>query len=117
MYAEASNRAEGGPNASAREYLNEIRNRAKLSPVTATSADEFEKAVWAERYFELCYEGKMWFDIVRTRKARNDLTKQWDDFVGHTTVYGKTFTANQLLFPIPQREKDNNNQLAQNPGF
>lgn len=55
--------------------------------------------------------------MIRTRKVRNDVTKNWDDFVGHTTIYGKTFTENQLLFPIPQREIDNNTNLTQNRGF
>ncbi|WP_378410423.1 RagB/SusD family nutrient uptake outer membrane protein [Rhodocytophaga aerolata] len=117
MYAEASNRAEGGPNPNARMYLNMIRERAKLLPTTAVTQDEFEKAVWTERYFELAYENKMWFDMLRTRMVRNDITKQWENFVGHTTVYGKTFTESQLLFPIPQREIDNNKSLVQNPGF
>jgi len=117
MYAEASNRAEGKPNAQAIKALNDIRSRAKLPAVTTVNVDEFEKAVWAERYFELCFEGKMWFDIIRTRKIRNDLTKQWDNFVGHKTVYGKTFTEKNLLFPIPKRETDNNKKLVQNTGF
>jgi starch-binding outer membrane protein, SusD/RagB family len=117
MYAEASNRAEGKPNTQALKVLNDIRSRAKLAPVTTTNVDEFEQAVWAERYFELAYEDKMWFDMIRTRKVRNDITKKWDDFVGHTTVYGKTFTANQLLLPIPLREINNNRNLTQNPGF
>lgn len=117
MYAEASNRAEGAPNAMARKALNDIRNRAMLPPVTTSSADEFEKAVWAERYFELAYESKIWFDMLRTRKVRNDLTGNWDDFVGHTTVYNKTFSSINLLLPIPQREINNNRNLVQNPGF
>jgi hypothetical protein len=117
MYAEAANRANGGPDALAQQSLNAVRARAQLAPVTTTNVDEFEKAVWAERYFELCFENKMWFDMVRTRKVRNDLTKNWDDFVGHTTVYGKTFTEKNLLLPIPQREIDNNRALKQNTGF
>lgn len=117
LYAEASNRAEGGPNANARLYLNQIRRRANLPETAAAGQAEFERAVWAERYFELAYEGKMWFDMVRTRMVRNDLTKGWENFVGHTTIYGKTFTANQLLFPIPEREINNNKRLTQNPGF
>jgi hypothetical protein len=79
--------------------------------------DEFEKEVWTQRYLELCYEGKTWFDMLRTRKVRNDITKNFDDFIGHTTVWGKIFTENQLLFPIPQREIDNNTNLTQNKGF
>ncbi|ACT95470.1 RagB/SusD family nutrient uptake outer membrane protein [Dyadobacter fermentans] len=117
MYAEASNRVEGKPNAQAQKALNDVRKRAQLPAVTTTNVDEFEKAVWAERYFELCYEGKMWFDMIRTRKVRNDLTKQWDNFVGHKTVYGKTFAEKNLLLPIPQRETDNNKSLEQNVGF
>lgn len=117
MYAEASNRAEGKPNTQATKALNDIRSRAKLAGVTTTNVEEFEQAVWAERYFELCYEGKMWFDMVRTRKVRNDLTKKWDNFAGHTTIYNKTFAAKNLLLPIPKREIDNNRQLKQNEGF
>ncbi|TKK67414.1 RagB/SusD family nutrient uptake outer membrane protein [Ilyomonas limi] len=117
MYAEASNRAEGSPNATAIAAVNAIRQRAKLPPISAMSQDEFEKEVWTQRYLELAYEGKIWFDMLRTRKVRNDITKQFDDFVGHTTVWGKTFTQNQLLFPIPLREINNNPNLVQNPGF
>lgn len=117
MYAEASNRAEGAPNAVAVDAVNKIRLRALLTPIGAMSQDAFEKEVWTQRYLELAYEGKTWFDMLRTRKVRNDLTGNFDDFVGHTTVWGKTFTANQLLFPIPLREINNNPMLTQNSGF
>lgn len=117
MYVEASNRAEGGPNALATESLNAIRDRADLAPVTTTNMEAFEKAVWAERYYELNFENKMWFDMLRTRQVCNDITKEWEPFVGHTNLFGKTFSVNQLLFPIPQREADNNRNLEQNPGF
>lgn len=117
MYAEASNRAEGGPNSIALDYVNAIRQRAQLVPIGSMTKDDFEKEVWTQRYLELCYEGKTWFDMLRTRKVRNDITKNFDDFVGHTTVWGKTFTESQLLFPIPQREIDNNTNLIQNLGF
>ncbi len=117
MYAEAANRAQGGPTPEATAALNQVRSRAELPPVTATSMEAFERAVWAERYYELAYEGKIWFDMIRTRKVRNDITKNWDDFVGHTTVYNKAFTEKNLLLPIPQREIDNNRNLIQNTGF
>jgi hypothetical protein len=118
MYAEASNRAENGPNADAVNYVNKIRARASLTPIGALSKDDFEKEVWLQRYFELCFENKMWFDMVRTLKVHNDVTGNWDDFVGHTTVWNTTFTANQLLFPVPKQETDvNPNLLPNNPGF
>jgi hypothetical protein len=118
MYAEASNRAEGGPDANAISYVNLIRKRADLAPIGSMSMDAFEKEVWLQRYFELCFENKMWFDMLRTRKVHNDVTGNWDDFVGHKTVFGATFTESQLLFPVPKQEIDvNPNLLPNNPGF
>ena len=46
----------------------------------------------------------MWFDMIRTRKVHNDVTGNWDDFVGHKTVYD-SFTEKQLLFPDCARKK------------
>ena len=118
MYAEASNRAEGQPNANAIAYVNAIRSRAQLGAIGAMSQTAFEQEVWLQRYYELCFENKMWFDMIRTRKVHNDVTGNWDNFVGHTTVYGATFTEKQLLFPIPKQESDvNPNLLPNNPGF
>jgi hypothetical protein len=118
MYAEASNRAEGGPNADAIKYVNAIRARANLAPIGTMSQTDFEHEVWLQRYFELCFENKMWFDMIRTRKVHNDVTGNWDDFVGHKTVYNQTFTEKQLLFPVPQQEIDvNPNLLPNNPGY
>jgi hypothetical protein len=119
MYAEASNRAEHGPNSDAIHYVNLIRERANLGDLTGIpSQDDFEHEVWLERYFELCFENKMWFDMVRTQKVHNDVTGNWDDFVGHKTVWNATFSANQLLFPVPQQEiLVNPNLLPNNPGY
>ncbi|MFD2874261.1 RagB/SusD family nutrient uptake outer membrane protein [Mucilaginibacter ximonensis] len=118
MYAEASNEAEGGPNAAAIGYVNQIRARANLAPIGALGKDAFEQEVWSERYWELCFENKMWFDMVRTRKVRNDVTGIFDNFVGHKTVFGATFTEKQLLFPLPKQETDVNPKLLpNNPGF
>jgi hypothetical protein len=88
LYAEASNRAESGPNANAHLYLNQIRKRANLPETTAAGLAEFEQAIWAEQYFELAYEGKMWFDMVRTRMVRNALSKD-----GKTSCATPRFTA------------------------
>ncbi|MEX6690657.1 RagB/SusD family nutrient uptake outer membrane protein [Danxiaibacter flavus] len=118
MYAEASNRAENGPNATATAAVNAIRARAKLAPIGTLSKDAFEKEVWLQRYYELCFENKMWFDMIRTLKVHNDVTGNWDDFVGHKTVWGATFAEKQRLFPVPKQETDiNPNLLPNNPGF
>jgi hypothetical protein len=118
MYAEASNRAGNGPNANAIQYVNAIRARANLAPIGALSMDAFEKEVWIQRYYELCFENKMWFDMLRTRKVHNDVTGNWDNFVGHKTVFNATFADKQLLFPLPKQETDVNPKLLpNNPGF
>ena len=118
LYAEAANRAEGSPNATAIQQVNDIRARAKLAPIGVLTQDAFEKEVWLQRYFELCFENKMWFDMLRTRKVHNDITGAWDNFVGHKTVFNATFTEKQLLFPVPKQETDvNPNLLPNNTGF
>lgn len=117
MYAEASNKAEGSPNQLAIDVVNEIRARAALAPIGNLSSEAFEKEVWNQRYFELSFEGKIWFDMLRTRKVRNDVTKEYDDFIGHKNVFGATFQEKNLLFPIPLREIQTNPNLIQNPGF
>ncbi len=118
MYAEAENRADGGANATAYKSVNDIRQRANLAPVSGLSQDAFEKEVWIQRYYELAFESKMWFDMLRTRKVHNDVTGNWDNFVGHTTVFNATFSDKQLLFPVPKQEIDVNPKLLpNNPGF
>ncbi|MEP6724921.1 MAG: RagB/SusD family nutrient uptake outer membrane protein [Bacteroidota bacterium] len=118
LYAEAQNRADGSANAASIKAVNDIRARATLAPIGALSQDAFEKEVWLQRYFELCFENKMWFDMLRTRKVHNDVTGNWDDFVGHKTVFNATFAEKQLLFPVPKQETDvNPNLLPNNTGF
>ncbi len=117
MYAEAQVNADGSANQTAINAVNQIRARAGLIPFTDTGKDKFVKEVWDQRYFELCYENKMWFDILRTRVIRNDKTGNYLPFVGYKTRWGKTYTETQLLFPLPLREMQTNPNLEQNPGY
>ncbi len=117
MYSEASNRANQGPDAMALDMVNMIRDRAGLPEVSISSMDEFEQEVWSQRYFELCFEGKMWFDMTRTRKIRDDNSLQWVDYIGYTNLYGGVYEEKHLLMPIPVRELNNNSALTQNPGY
>jgi hypothetical protein len=57
-------------------------------------------------------------DVVRHESYKESVTGNWDDFVGHKTVFGFTFAEKQLLFPLPKQETDvNPNLLPNNPGF
>ena len=115
-YAEAANEV-AGPSAEAYEAVNQIRRRAAIPELSALSQEAFREAIWKERWHELSYENKTWFDMVRLRKALNVTTGNFEDYVGHTFVYGPTLGERELLFPIPTNEVRNNEDLTQNPGY
>lgn len=115
-FAEASNEA-NGPNPMAYEAVNMIRKRAMLPELAGLSKDQLKEAIMRERVYELSFENKTWFDMVRWRKAFNVNTKRFDDYVGHKFSYGPTLSQRELLFPIPTSEIRNNKNLTQNPGY
>ena len=81
--------------------LNRVRTRAGLTPSVATGTALLD-AIAQERRVELALEGHRWFDLIRTGKAQQ--------LLGITDP-------NKLLFPIPQREIQNNPNIKQNPGY
>lgn len=117
MYAEAQVNVDGQPNSESSDIVDRIRGRAGLSPFTKIDGDSFLREVWNQRYFDLCYENKMWFDILRTRKIRDDKSGEYVNFVGYKTNWNKVYTETQLLFPIPLSERQANSNLTQNPGY
>lgn len=116
IFAEASNEV-NGPNEQAYNAVNAIRTRAELPSLANLSKDQLREAIWREKWFELSYENKTWFDMVRIRKAFNVKTRQFEEFVGHKFVYGPVLKERELLFPIPTAEIRNNSNLVQNPGY
>lgn len=117
MYAEAQVNIDGVPNKAAMDALNLIRKRAGLGAFINTNKEAFLNAVWDQRYFELCYENKMWFDMLRTRLIRDDKTGTYVPFVGYKSNWDKVYTKTQLLYPLPMREIQTNPNLTQNPGY
>ncbi|WP_161889813.1 RagB/SusD family nutrient uptake outer membrane protein [Pontibacter russatus] len=120
IYAEAQNEL-GGPTQEAYDALKRIRDRAQLTTPDLGTFDQasFREAVWRERWHELAYEGITWFDMVRLRKAYNETTDSFDDFVGHINLNSnKALEEKHLLFPLPTPERRNNPNLSpQNPGY
>lgn len=115
-YAEAINEV-SGPNAKAYTQLNIIRSRAQLPALSGLSKDDFRTAVWKERYHELAYENKAYFDIQRTRKAYDVVNNRFVDAVGFKNEVGNAFQSKYLLWGIPRAEILTNTQLTQNPGY
>lgn len=117
IYAEAENEVENGPSSASYAALNQLRQRAELEELSGLSQNEFREAVWKEKWHELSYENKTWFDMIRIRKAFNVNTGEFEEFVGHQFVYGPILSEREFLFPIPTSEIRNNQNLTQNPGY
>jgi hypothetical protein len=110
-YAEAQNEG-GSADASAYAALNAVRSRAGLPDVSGLSQQAFREEVWKQRVWEFPAEaGLTWFDIRRTGRVF-DNNGGFNDFLGHTLPNGNSFSADNLLFPIPQSEVVLNPNLA-----
>jgi hypothetical protein len=117
QYAEAQNEADGSPSDAAYAAVNRVRQRANLPELNSLSQADFRTAVWKERWHELSYENKIWFDMARTRKVLDLKTGTFSNYVGHKFTYGPELKERELLFPIPTSEMKNNKKLVQNAGY
>ncbi len=112
LKAEAQN--ELGHPAGAVAIVNQIRNRVNLAPTSATSQADLRLAIEKERRLELTFEGHRWYDLKRTGRAIEVMSKAID----HTgQPIGYVITPERLVWPIPQAELDKNTKLVQNPGY
>lgn len=105
MAAEAYNRG-GISDATARNYLNQVRSRAfgNTNNNVTVSGQALTEAIWRERRLELMGEGHRFFDLVRTGKAAGTIPG---------FVAGK-----HELFPIPFEEiQFSNGNWQQNPNY
>jgi starch-binding outer membrane protein, SusD/RagB family len=115
IFAEATNMANGGPTQPAVDAVNQLINRAngyEVNPdypllTTAMSRDDFDKAVIAERSYELCFEYDRWPDMLRKRIIPDVVRPE----------YVANFSPHIYLFPIPESEIRLNPNIEQNPGY
>ena len=107
--AEAENEA-FGPTEAAYFSINKVRNRAGLDNLDAgLSKDQFRSALKKERSFELAFECKRRFDLVR-----------WGDFdevMSEDESAKAFFKTTHILYPIPEGDRILNTNLEQNPGY
>ncbi len=108
MKAEALN--ELGKTSEAESPLNEVRTRAGLPSVSGLSKAAFRDKVLHERRMELAFEGQFWFDLIRVDNGQYAIN--FLHSIGKSNMSSKF-----LLFPIPQKERDANPNLTQNPGY
>jgi hypothetical protein len=100
--AEANARL-GADAAVVRADIDLVRNRAGLTdlPVTVSTEDRLISAILQERRVEFAMEGHRFFDLRRAGRAETTLD----------------INSSRLLFPIPQAERDVNDNLVQNPNY
>ncbi len=103
MGAEAANIVGGAQNtADAEEWVNKVRNRAGLSPVTYTDQVTFFDVIKKERRSELAMEFERFFDLVR-----------WGDAIQKLGPNG--YANKHRYYPIPTPALNANPNLEQNP--
>ena len=108
MYAEALNEVQG-PVADAYNSINQVRTRANTGTlVTGLSQSDFRDSLYAERRREFVQEAQRWFDLTRTGRLVQAVSK-----VGTKT----NISTKNYLFPIPQSEINLNPALTQNTGY
>ena len=135
-YAEAMNEAYGpdeipeGYTMSARQALQQVRDRAssKLPKVTAADKDSFRDAVKHERRIELAFEDHRYWDLLRWKDAMEVLNNPvlgvavtktetgWEYKVQEVAT--RTFYERNYYLPFLRSEIENsNNTLEQNPNY
>lgn len=90
------------------QQMNLVRERALLADLPESSdPTTFMTALMNERRHELNFEPNIWFHYTRTGTAASFLSSE----------YNVTWNPAWSLFPIPQSERDQDQNLAQNPGY
>lgn len=97
-------------------FINAVRERADLDPLTAVTAED----VANEMRHELAFENHRYTDLIRTGKAIEVLTAHGQDMISkYSFIPANSFNVTQerLVYPIPFRELQLNSALVQNPGY
>ena len=115
IVAEAENEMNGP--AAAYQYINKIRERARINKADVThvpnlvdlSKEHFRAAVLMERKWELHLEGSAWFDLKRTQTFNKVQEARGVRLVVPIGAYNNTWI-------IPDFEISSNN-IEQNPSY
>lgn len=98
--------------------INEVRERADLPPYSVSDVNLL--AILSERAYDMIFENKMLWDQRRTRKCLIDGKGKFgiENFIGHRpSHFNFSFSAMNLLSPIPGSEIKTNGACKQNFGY
>jgi starch-binding outer membrane protein, SusD/RagB family len=93
---------------SAQSDIDILRLRANAPTLPTMTQAQMLETIEEERLYELAFEGHRWYDLVRTGRANAVMS-----------AFSANWRDAYLLWPIPQREIQNNTALRgqQNPGY
>ena len=98
----------------AQRLLNIVRKRVKQNDTSADTKEKMRLAIEKEHRLEFAFEGKRWFDLKRRGRFIQVMKSCTDQQKGYADTY---LNNNRLLWPIPQDERDINENLTQNAGY
>jgi hypothetical protein len=110
MYAEALN--EQGQSAAALPYVNQVRVRVNLAPLSGLSQSALRDAILHERLLEFGMEGQRWLDL-----GRQNLFTDLATLRAHDPEFNFFVANKSQLLPIPTAEINLNPNIKQNPGW
>lgn len=141
MKAEALNESLDAPNAEVYTAINKVRQRAGIPNVESAYTGQFvtpaaankhirktgmREIIRQERMVEFAFEGSIFWDMIRYRKAPEEFSTPvagWNygatgaDFFQQKILQARMFTLRDCLWPIDVNELDKNSNLIQNPGW
>lgn len=97
-------------------YINQVRARANLGPISAATPGTFIDKVMHERQVEFAFECQRWHDLQRLPSAEAISimnTNLAHEFPGQNI----TIDQHDLLAPLPNTEGQVNKLCVQNPGY
>lgn len=105
-----------GKSSEALPYINQVRTRAGLAPLSSVTLEDIAN----EMRHELAFENHRWTDLIRHGKAIEVLNAKGvrlKELYGWLLPVSFNVTEERLIYAIPDREILINNNLTQNPGY
>lgn len=95
LHAEAQ-----GNYAASRDLINQVRTRAKATPVIVaeiTSVQSFEDALSTERRIEFVFEDHRWFDLLRYNKTMTTIAAE----AAMKEHFSREYPLHYMDYPLP----------------
>tara|TARA_R110000868_G_scaffold411561_1_gene705302 strand:- start:3284 stop:4759 length:1476 start_codon:yes stop_codon:yes gene_type:complete len=113
MRAEAENELNGPTNAY--PFINQVRERAGLPPLSGLDQTSFREALRKERATELGFEGHRKYDLLRWGIFVETIRNASDPHLGTPAA---NIQDHHVLLPVPAREREiSEGSITQNPGY